>query len=171
MTGFAVPKRLARLFVPRSSEGTSGRSRGSTAVELALVLPPLVLFIFGIIEVGNLYRISLTLNKAAEMGARMAITGQGADDGTRLSVITDTVRQYLTAVPAPAPVITISSWPGINPAQAAVQGDAGRPCQLVEVRVDYTYQTVTPIVGQLLGGRIGLSRFDRKVNEPWIPCI
>jgi Flp pilus assembly protein TadG len=162
---------LDRGFDPLARASGKAACRGSTAVEMALVLPILLLFIFGVVEVSNLYRIALTLSKAAEMGAHVAVTGQGYDDGTRMAAITNTVKSYLTAIPAPAPVITVSSWPGINPGQTPVKGSAGQPCQLVEVRVDYTYTMITPIVGPIMGGHVLLSRYDRMVNEPWIPCL
>ncbi len=152
-----------------AGRGLSGNSRGATAVELALVLPVLLLFLFGIIELGNLIRIQITLKNAAEVGARTAITGEGALDGTRMAVITNATQNALAAIPAPAPSITISAFPGNNPAATPLAGNAGDACQLMEVRLDYTYQPITPLVGPLLG-EVPLSLFERKVNEPWVPC-
>lgn len=48
--------------------------RGAAAVELALILPILVLLVFGIVEFGRAYHTQVTLTHAAREGARhMAI--------------------------------------------------------------------------------------------------
>jgi len=51
---------------------SSGR-RGATAVEFALVLPLALLFIFGLVELFNLQRISNTLKTATIHGSREAL--------------------------------------------------------------------------------------------------
>lgn len=55
-----------------------GRSRedGAAAVELALVLPLLLLLVFGIIDFGRLFNAQITLSAAAREGARWAALSQ-----------------------------------------------------------------------------------------------
>lgn len=53
--------------------------RGQAAVEFALLLPVLLLILFGTIEFGRLFAASLVLGNAARDGARLAAVG--ADDG------------------------------------------------------------------------------------------
>lgn len=48
---------------------------GAAAVEFALVLPILVLLLFGIIQFGIVYDAQLTITHAAREGARMAAVG------------------------------------------------------------------------------------------------
>lgn len=48
-------------------------TRGSGAVEFALVLPVLLFFLFAIIDVGRLYYVVNESEKATQMGARFAI--------------------------------------------------------------------------------------------------
>jgi Flp pilus assembly protein TadG len=52
------------------------RDEGAAAVEFALVMPLLVLLIFGIIEFGGAYNAYITVTHAAREGARMAAVGQ-----------------------------------------------------------------------------------------------
>jgi len=52
--------------VPRSAD------RGSAAVEFAMVLPLLLLLVFGIIDFGRMLNAKITLNEAAREGARSA---------------------------------------------------------------------------------------------------
>ena len=51
--------------------------RGSAAVEFALMLPVLVVLVFGIAEFGRIYHVQTTISGAAREGVRsMALTGQ-----------------------------------------------------------------------------------------------
>lgn len=58
--------RAARLF-------DRGRSRGTVAIEFALLLPALLLFILGIADVGRLIWTQTTLDRAVEAAARCAV--------------------------------------------------------------------------------------------------
>lgn len=49
--------------------------RGSAAVELALVLPLLLLLVFGVIDFGRMLNTQITLTEAAREGARAAALG------------------------------------------------------------------------------------------------
>jgi hypothetical protein len=49
-------------------------------------------------------------------------------------------------------------------------GDAGDPCDVVEVEVQYTYRPVIPLIAHFLPSQIVLRGKDRKLNEPWTPC-
>lgn len=52
------------------------RDDGASAVEFALVLPMLVLLLFGIIEFGLAFNARVTLTHAAREGARLASVGR-----------------------------------------------------------------------------------------------
>lgn len=54
--------------------------RGQALVEMALVLPLLLLLIFGIVEFGRIGHAYLTLNHAAREGARLGITGAADEE-------------------------------------------------------------------------------------------
>ena len=151
------------------------RSRGVTAVETAIVLPVFLILVMGTVELGNFLNVMLTLQKAAQLGSRMAVTGQGVENGTRMSYIVNETEKLLTRLPGEAEV-TVTSRPALDPEAPGVEGDAGQPCELVEIRVDYAYETVTPLSALLglFGGEfadeIPLSQSASKVNEPWLPC-
>lgn len=63
------------------SSGRSGRAeprhtdRGSAAVELAIVLPVLLLLVFGVIDFGRMLNAQITLTEAAREGSRAAALG------------------------------------------------------------------------------------------------
>jgi len=56
-----------------------GREHGASAVEFALVLPILVLLVFGIITFGIVFARSQGMEAAAREGARMASLGRGVE--------------------------------------------------------------------------------------------
>jgi Flp pilus assembly protein TadG len=57
------------------ASGRKRRDRGSAAVEFALVLPVLLLIVFGIIDFGRLLSAQITLTGAAREGVRLAALG------------------------------------------------------------------------------------------------
>lgn len=61
-------------------------TRGATAVEFALVLPVLLLFLVGSVESAIVLFIGSSIESAVLEASRYGITGQG-DDGSRASVI------------------------------------------------------------------------------------
>jgi Flp pilus assembly protein TadG len=84
--------------------GRSDFDGGAAAVELALILPILVLLLFGIFEFGRAYNTQISLSGAAREGARvMAIT----NDSGAASAAT------IAAAPSvnPAPSVAISPTP------------------------------------------------------------
>jgi Flp pilus assembly protein TadG len=52
--------------------------RGSAAVEFALLLPVLLLLLFGVIDFGRAINAQITLTQAAREGARLASVGQSS---------------------------------------------------------------------------------------------
>jgi Flp pilus assembly protein TadG len=97
--------------------------RGAAAVELALVLPVLLLVLFGIIDFGRMLNTQLTLTEAAREGARAAALRQSA--ATRVQSATT----GLTGVTA-----QVTSCP----TNAVATQDA-------IVTVNYQFQFLTPL--------------------------
>jgi Flp pilus assembly protein TadG len=62
--------------------------RGSAAVEFALVLPLLLLLIFGIIDFGRMLNAKITINEAAREGARAAALAGTGEASARIAMVT-----------------------------------------------------------------------------------
>jgi Flp pilus assembly protein TadG len=60
----------------RRRSGGDTRDRGAAAVEFALLLPVLLLLVFGIIDFGRALNAQITLTQAAREGARLDALGQ-----------------------------------------------------------------------------------------------
>ena len=80
--------------------------RGAVAVEAAIVMPLLIIMMFGIWEVGRLIQVQQVITNAAREGARVA--SGGYVDGTPVTVayVQSTVRNYMTASGLPTAAAT-----------------------------------------------------------------
>lgn len=155
-----------------NDHGCMHRSHGQALVEMLLVTPLMVVCLFGVIEMGRLFHAWVTIQHAARTAARVAVTGEGEEDGTRLSRIVTAAQNAAAGLPGNAPIISVRSYAGVTTSGGARDNHPGAPCDLVEVLVRYTYRPVVPLIGHLMpnGGEIELQGQDRKLNEPWIPC-
>jgi len=118
------------------SSGRSARDRGAAAVEFAIVLPILLLIVFGIIDFGRLLNAQITLTQAAREGARLAAVGQP-------NVVSRT--QAAAGRLSPVTVTVTSCAVGAGPTANAV------------VSVSYPFSFVTPIgaISAEFGGGVG----------------
>lgn len=64
----------------RWSHHTVGE-RGQEAVELAIVLPLLVLIVFGVLDLGRAFHAAIVITNAARVGARYGILSPGDPNG------------------------------------------------------------------------------------------
>lgn len=108
---------------------TAARSRvddrGAAAVEFALVLPLLLILIFGIIDFGRMLNAKITLTEAAREGSRAAAL-LGADAGA------DRAR-------------TAAAGFAINDPDVAECPSSAGPDDNATVTVTYDFQFITPI--------------------------
>ena len=165
-------RRIVKHILGRSQDGMRGglEQRGMSALECAIVLPVFLMLLMGLMEAGNLFRSWLTVQKAAQAGARFASTGQGDLEGDRMARILNEADMVLGILPDAARLVAVRSWPDVVASGSGATGDPGQPCGLVEVAVTYDYTPITPIIGAALPAVIPLAGSDRKVNEPWQPC-
>jgi Flp pilus assembly protein TadG len=90
--------------MPRLLWNRSDSERGSAAVEFALVLPLLVVLVFGIVQFGIAYNRTQGLQAAAREGARLASLPQSTQ-----SDVTTRVNNALAGVPFDTPpTITVT---------------------------------------------------------------
>lgn len=69
------PWRCTQNPTARACPGTRSDDRGTAAVEMAIVLPLLLVLIFGIIDFGRMLNKQITITAAAQDGARVAALG------------------------------------------------------------------------------------------------
>ncbi|MCP8969322.1 TadE/TadG family type IV pilus assembly protein [Ectobacillus ponti] len=109
------------------------KESGQSLVEFALVLPVLVLLIFGIIDFGRVLHTYLTLDHAGREAARAASIGKTDAD---VKSVADANAAGLTASK-----LTVS----ISPSGTKKTGDS------VEITLTYPIDFLTPVVGEVVG--------------------
>lgn len=114
------------------------REVGAAAVELALVLPILLVLVFGIIDFGRAYNAEISLTQAAREGAR--VRSLGADPAAT------TTRVQLAAGFLPATSVSVAAGPAC-PANPS-------PTDVATVTATTTFTYATPI-GALVGFATG----------------
>ncbi len=140
------------------------------AVEFALLFPAAVVLALGLIETGSMLHSWLAVNKAAQVGARFAATGQGVEQGDRLERIRETALRATSGIPRETVTVSVRSWPDLDANGDGVDSDPGAPCDLVEVAVACDHAPSIPVISAFLPESIRISGRERKRNEPWKPC-
>lgn len=112
--------------------------RGAAAVEFALVLPLLLLIVFGIVDFGRAWNMQLALTQAAREGVRSVALADGTDAAQRTRD---------AAFPVTGITVGITTCPATVTAASDAQVTASR-----------TYNYITPISGILnVMGQPGLA--------------
>ena len=108
-------------WLPRKAE--HGAERGAVAVEFALVLPLLVMIVFGIIEFGMVMSQKAALASGARTGARYGSVNLYAGDRTCGKVIEET-RSKVTTVGMGATDVGVTVKRGATTVCSAASGSA-----------------------------------------------
>lgn len=110
----------------------SRRDRGAAAVEMALVMPLLLMIICAIIDFGRMYNAQITLTQAAREGARASAYGQtAAQVQSRVALAAGDLED--PATPTSEVLITSSTACSATPADPYAM-----------ITVSYTFSFVTP---------------------------
>jgi Flp pilus assembly protein TadG len=118
------------------------RCAGTSTVEMALVLPLLLILVFAIGEFGVAFTQWQTLTNAAREGARVGVLFRGPDcnAGAVTGEIQQTVDTYVAASG-----LTLGDV-ALNPAPSGVCGGSGTPLT-VNARVPYQFQVLPGLAG------------------------
>ncbi len=147
------------------------RRRGQSLVEMAVIMPLFLLLAMGIVESGLLFFAWVTVQNAARTGTRVAVTGTGMSDNTRVNQVRAATQAMVNRLYyASSATINVRSWPNSTGSGSATSNDAGNPCSLVEVEVLYPYTPIMPVIKSFMPASITLRGVDRKLNEPWSQC-
>jgi Flp pilus assembly protein TadG len=136
----------------RRRHGRSGR--GQTLVEFALILPIFILIVVGIFDAGRAVFAYHTANNAAREGGRQAIVDQ-----TEAHVQARAAQHAVALGVDPASIEVDYRDPDTPDSADSCLTKDGDPAVgtneiygcLAVVRVPYTYDAATPIIGSLMG--------------------
>ncbi len=133
---------------------TQNREKGASAVEFALVLPVLVLILFGIIEFGLLLYDKAVITNASREGARAGIVIR-VDHGAFAAVPTEEIMSTVESYCANN-LISLGSDPSVP--GTTVTGDCAVAGSALSVAVNYPYSfLVLPNFVSSLTGAITLN--------------
>jgi Flp pilus assembly protein TadG len=111
--------------------------RGAAAVEFALVMPILLLLLFGIIEFARAWNVRQTLTDAAREGARVAVVGNNM---IPRQVLEDSVRSIVNSAAQRA---------GLDANYLTVTPTGVGTGATAQVQVEYIYQPMITLVLQV----------------------
>jgi len=133
----------------------SRRSRGASAVEFALIMPLFFLLLFGIVDFGWYFFNQHTIQYATREGTRLALVGGTVkdvdnNDLSRVDSIVKTIKDNAAVAVNPAD-LRISIYPVgadySDPPNWSTTLNAGSGGDYMRVRVLYTYNFFTPLIG------------------------
>lgn len=142
--------------------GVAGDS-GVAAVEFAIIVPLLLLLVFGIIEFGTLFAQQLALSNGARQGARFAAVPDSTDitaPTSSCAQITQQVQDAASTIGMNGASVAVTITGGVHPCASSTD-TATYPCQGsggsgVPVTVQAAYVS-TPIVPFPYPGAISLA--------------
>ncbi len=146
---------------------------GQTLAEFGMILPILLVVIFGLVDMSRAMQSYVTIQEAARDGARYAVTGRidctGAAIQNRDNCIKAAVANRVASLNNAASVSSsFKSW--AYPSYTTVTpNNAGNQCDAVEVAVSYSYQPMTPVFNFFVG-TVPMKARERMVNEPFGTC-
>jgi Flp pilus assembly protein TadG len=90
--------------------------RGSAAVEMALLMPVLLMVLFATVDFGRMYNAKITLTEAARDGARAAVLGADATAQTKsaapgLKSVTVAITACPTTPVAGSDAVVVATYP------------------------------------------------------------
>ena len=150
------------------------KERGQALVEFAVVVPLVIILIFGFVDLTRVFNAWVTIQGAAREGARYGVTGQANCTGItndRLACIQYSAKERAKKLTnsSAAVMVTVRSWDYPNYANPPSQNNPGGPCDALEVQVDYDFKAATPLMSSILGS-VHLTGRERLVNEPFGTC-
>jgi TadE-like protein len=128
--------------------GRHDRSRGQALVELALVLPVLLLIMMGLFDFGRAVFAYNSLSNAAREGARVAIVDQTVTAGVPVAATEAANQATGLGLDASDPAAVQVSYLLPDLSGACPSRDLG--C-VARVTVHYDFTAITPIIGSVIG--------------------
>jgi Flp pilus assembly protein TadG len=122
--------------------------RGQSLLELAILLPVLLIILLGILDVGRLYMTMVAIHDAAAEGASYA-----ASYPSRTSQIQQRAAESSTALTTIDPAMVVITYGGSQ--------SSGQP---ITVTVNYDYDLLTPLLSAIVpSGTLRVRGIDTRV--------
>ena len=128
------------------------REAGAALVEFAIILPLVVLLLFGIVEASWAFSQANDVRHGAREGARLAAVDWG--DVTAIG------NEVCDRMDIGGSIVTVTLGAATSPAESGSRGSEGR------ITVEVTYQSITGFLDGWLGGKQITSDIDFNLEQP-----
>ena len=169
------PRRLLRRYLECKFRQWRQDNRGSAAVEIALVMPVLLLLLFAMIETIYMFFIAIVLEGATAEASRQIRTGQVQKAGAPVAAFRDELCRGMSGVVDCADLrVSVRNFAQFRDANAAAEagnnvGNAfapGNAGDIIVATVTYRYDLITPILSKVLNNQV-ISSSSAFRNEPF----
>jgi Flp pilus assembly protein TadG len=151
-------------------------SKGTTAIEFALIAPTFFLLFIGLVEISLIMLAQNLLENATFNASRMAKTGYVVNGETQMQTVIGVLDTELGSLAPLLDVgkITMTSTAYGNLSQIGQPGQGttglGTAQQVVVYTVSYPWQIFTPIISTIIGDDNGIITLTSRIvvrNEPY----
>jgi Flp pilus assembly protein TadG len=141
-----------------SRAGRDRDQRGAVIVEFALVVPILLLLVFGIFEFGYMLNRDMIIGNASRDGARVAsLNGSAAD--IRAAITTELNASGIYTQPSDIKIdCVLPDGTACNASTDAIYTAKAESGSTAVIKVSYTYKWITPLASSLFGNDTVLSQ-------------
>jgi Flp pilus assembly protein TadG len=129
----------------------SKRTRAEGLVEFAVVLPFFFLLMFGILDLGHLYFVQVTLENAIRQAGRYAVTGAHENGKSRVASIQDVATKAAMGLDITQCIISSSSGSETGGVGNVNLSSAGLPGENVKISLTTHLTLFTPMIGHFYG--------------------
>lgn len=146
--------------------------QGASTLEFALLLPPFIFLVIGMLEMCMIMFVSMSMDVALDNTARTGSTGYVASGQTQQQTIIATMNQYLGGMIDTTQLsITTTSYSDLNQIGVNGQGTSGLGTanQYVVYNVSYPWHLMTPLLDEVVGtnGVYTITVQTLVKNEPY----
>ena len=127
----------------------SKRTRGEGLVEFAVVLPFFFLLMFGILDLGHLYFVQVTLENAIRQAGRYSVTGAHENGKSRVASIQDVATKAAMGLDITQCIVSSSS--GTETGGVGNVNSAGLPGENVTISLTTHLTLFTPMTDHIYG--------------------
>ena len=165
----------------------SGANSGSTAIEMAFILPIIMLLIFSLIEFGMIMYVNAVINNSIMQGSRLGMTGDSYNerqanpkklvsrDSYIQSIIKNNLGPLYNAKNVSITAVSLGKLDSANYSdpwgkKTPTFVGAGSSGDIVRYEISYQWKVMSPLINALIGKRTCLKETTikgKKVCSQW----
>ena len=168
MTSNLINTLESKQTIPTNRWARWKSARGANLVEMAAVIPLLLLLTFAIIDFSTLFYVYLSLENGVSQATRYAVTGQVMNDPANPGNNLSRDNSIKLAMRNATPTLTIpDSAFSFYDVTTSASGTGG-PGDIIRVSIQYVFVPMTPLIRPFFtNGQITFTVSSTMKNEPY----